>query len=173
MRSDGLNPETLAKIAAQLNPQLACDNPAKAIELARKLLIAADPELAKQEGDRAEEMALQAESQRHDELFLHDQMLVADALNALPPGRYKTEKRFAAALRKENLIIVLSDEKGEEREFTTLKAVEELIRRQRKAKQESDCARKAAPKRKKVRKMSRNSKGKKRNETHRKAERNR
>jgi len=102
MSSDAFNPETLARLAAQLNPQLACDDPAKAIELARKLLIAADPEVAEQEANRAEEMQLKAESERQEQLFFHGQISVADALNALPPGHYKTETGFAAALRKEN-----------------------------------------------------------------------
>ena len=65
MRSDSLNPETLALLAAQRNPQLACDDPAKAIELARKLLIAADLELA-------EEEALRAEGESEDKFFPRD-----------------------------------------------------------------------------------------------------
>jgi hypothetical protein len=100
------DPVTLAKIAAQLNPQLACDNPAKAIELAHNLLIAA-AELAKQEDDRAEEMELQRETQRHEELFPRAELIsLAEAFEALP-GDYKTETRFAAALRKEKLTTVM------------------------------------------------------------------
>ncbi len=77
------DPVTLAKIAAQLNPQLACDDPAKAIELARKLLIAADPELTKQEAERAEEMQLQRETQRHDKLFpLHELISVCGGVQS-------------------------------------------------------------------------------------------
>jgi hypothetical protein len=145
MRSDGLNPETLAKIAAQLNPQLACDDPAKAIELARKLLIAADPEREKQEADRDEETQLQTETQRHDELFpLRELISVAEAFNGLTRGHYKTETRFAAALRKEKLTTVLSDGS----EVTTIRAVDELFKRQRKAKQAQDRERKAASKKK-------------------------
>jgi hypothetical protein len=167
MRSDGLNPETLALLAVQLNPQLACDDPAKAIELARKLLIAADPELAEQEGARDEEMQLKAESQRQDKLFFHGQLSVADAFQALP-GHYKTEKKFAAALRKEKLIIEVqqidwaqwqkakspaqAEKSVTHSEVTSLKAVDELFKRQRKAKQAQDRKRKAPPK-KKVRKM--------------------
>jgi hypothetical protein len=151
------DPVTLAKIAAQLNPQLACDDPSKAIELARKLLIAADPELAKQEADRAEDMELQKETQRHDELFLpRELILVAEAFKA-SPGDYMTESGFAAALRKEKLTTVLQDVNGKDREVTTIRAVYELFTRQRKAKQERERERKAASK-KKSQKMSRNPK---------------
>lgn len=158
------DPETLRKLAAQLNPQLACDDPAKAIELARKLLIAADPELAKQEADRAEEMQLLAETQRHDELFPRNELIsVAEAFKALPPGHYKTETRFAAALRKEKLTTYRQDvdfpqwrkalpHEGEKfvksSEVTTMRAVNKLFRRQHEAKQENDRARKAATKQK-------------------------
>jgi predicted ribosome quality control (RQC) complex YloA/Tae2 family protein len=166
MRSDGLNPETLAKIAAQLNPQLACDDPAKAIELARNLLIAADPELAKQEADQAEEMQVKAEGQRHDELFPRPELIsVAEAFKALP-GHYKTETRFAAALRKENLTIVLSDSN----EITTIRAVKELFRRQRKATQEQERERKAASKKKNQENVA-ESKGQKTEQIRRTAER--
>ena len=96
------DPVTLAKIAAQLNPQLACDEPAKAIELARKLLIAADPELAKQEANRAEDMQLEKETQRHDELFLHEQISVAEAFKALRPGHYKTERDLPLPCEKKS-----------------------------------------------------------------------
>jgi hypothetical protein len=99
------DPVTLAKIAAQLNPQLTCDDPAKAIELARNLLLAADPELAKQEADRAEEMEVRSEGRRHDELFpRHELISVAEAFKALPPGHYKTETRFAALATSFSLI---------------------------------------------------------------------
>jgi hypothetical protein len=134
------DPVTLAMIAVQLNPQLACDDPAKAIELARNLLIAADPELAKQEADRAEEMQLHRETQRHDELFpRHELISVAEAFKA-SPGHYKTETKFAAALRKENLTTVLADGS----EVTSIRACNELFRRQREAKQKRDRARKVA-----------------------------
>src|SRR5690349_4447403 len=84
--SSALDPETLARIAAQLNPQLACHDPAKAIQLARNLLIAANPELAEQ----AEEMRLQEESERADILFpVNERISVAEAFKA-SPGHYKT-----------------------------------------------------------------------------------
>jgi len=158
------DPVTLAKIAAQLNPQLACDNPAKAIELARNLLLAADPELAKQEADRAEEMELQKEGQRLDELFLHGQMSIADAFKA-SPGDYKTESGFAAALRKKKLTLVLADGS----EITTPAARDKLFRLQHEAKQERERARKAASKTKSQKNVA-ESKGQKAEQIRRKAE---
>jgi len=145
MSSGALDPETLARIAAQLNPQLACDDPAKAIELARKLVIAADPELAEQEAQRAEEIRLDKESERYDQLFPRGELIsVAEAFRALP-GAYKTESGFAAALRKAKL--TTADEEGnfvQGHEFTSLRAVDELFRRQNKAKKARDRDRKAA-----------------------------
>ena len=159
------DPVTLAKIAAQLNPQLACDDPAKAIELARKLLIAADPELAKQEAERAEEMQVKAEGQRYDELFpRHELISVAEAFKALP-GDYKTESGFAAALRKEGLTIVLEDGS----EVTAIRAVNTLFRQQRKAKQVRDRTRKATSKKKNQKNVV-EFQGQKAERTHRKAE---
>jgi hypothetical protein len=161
------DPVTLAKIAAQLSPQLVCDDPAKAIELARKLLIAADPELAKQEAERAEEMQLKAEGQRHGELFpLHELISVAEAFNKASDGHYKTESGFTAALRKENLTIVLSDGN----EITTIRAVNELFRRRREAKQKRDRDRKA-PSKKKSQKNVVEFQGQKAEQIRRKAER--
>jgi hypothetical protein len=149
----------VARIAAQLNPQLACDDPAKAIELARKLLIAANPELAKQDAERAEEMRWQKEFERRDELFPHRECIsVAEAFKA-SPGQYKTETKFAAALRKQSLITIVQhvnflewqkaspdkEEKfAEDSEVTSIRAVDELFRRQREAKKKRDRERKSA-----------------------------
>ena len=164
---NALDPETLAKMAAHLNPKLACDDPAKAIQSARDLLTAADPELAKQAAEQAEETELYKESQRRDELFPHvERISVAEAFERLP-GHYKTETRFAAALRKENLIIVENvvedvdlpqfikawpdeEEKFVKRpEVTSLRAVEELFKRKREQKKAQDRARKKDAKQKK------------------------
>jgi hypothetical protein len=158
---NALDPEVLARIAAQLNPKLACEDPAKAIQLARNLVIAADPELAEQEALRAEELQLQEESARHDALFPRGELVsVAEAFKA-SPGHYKTETRFAAALRKENLIIVVEDvdlpqwqkawpdQEGKfvgHHEVTSLRAAKELFRRQRMERQGGDRTRKAASK---------------------------
>jgi hypothetical protein len=156
MSSSTVDPETLARIAAQLNPQLACDDPAKAIQLARNLLIAADPELAEQ----AKEARLHEETERAEKLFpLDERISVADAFKALP-GPYKTEGGFAAALRKEKLTTWGQDvdfaqwrkaetpdeeEKFVKRsEVTSIRAVNELFRLKREAKQERDRARKTA-----------------------------
>jgi hypothetical protein len=147
-----LDPETLAKIAAQMNPKLACTDPKKAIELARKLVIAADPELAEQEALRAEEAQLQEETERADKLFPLDQLIsVAEAFKN-SPGQYKTESRFAAALRKEKLTTEWQDT-----EVTSIPAVEEFFRRQREAKRKRDRARKVVSN-KKPKRISRNPK---------------
>jgi len=164
MSSSTVDPETLARIAAQLNPQLACDDPAKAIQLARNLLIAADPELLEEEALRAEEISLQEESERHDELFpLRECISIAEAFGA-SPGHYKSETRFAAALRKENLTTKALPEKKEiQHEVTSLRAVDELFWRQNKAKKARDRARKTPRQRKTFDKVSRKSQSKKQN----------
>ena len=157
--SSAFHPETLAKIAAQLNPKLAYDDPAKAIQLARDLLTAADPELAKQAAEQDEETELHKESQRRDELFPRGERIsVAEAFKRLP-GHYKTEGAFTNALRKENLTTTEQDvnlpkwQKSwpsdqdkfvQYREVTSLKAVDELFRRQREKKNAIDRARKKA-----------------------------
>jgi hypothetical protein len=156
---NALDPETLAKIAAALNPKLACEDPAKAIQLARNLLIAADPELAEQEALRAEELQLREQSERYDALFPRSELIsVAEAFKA-SPGHYKTETGFAAALREEKLTTVLQDvdleqwrkaRPDEQQKFvdyievTSLRAVEELFRRQGERKKALDRERKSA-----------------------------
>src|SRR6516162_1482429 len=152
-----LDPEALAKMAAELNPKLACEDPAKAIQLARNLLIAADPELAEQEALRAEELQSQEETERHNALFPRSELIsVAEAFKA-SPGHYKTETGFAAALREENLTTELQDGDVEQwrkawpdepQKFvdyivTSLRAVEELFRRQRERKKALDRERKS------------------------------
>jgi hypothetical protein len=140
------DPETLGKIAAQLDPKLARDDPAKAIEQARNLFLAANPELAKRAAEQAEEIQLQEESECHDRLFPRGELIsVAEAFEALP-GHYKTEQGFTDALRKENLTIMVQEvdwarwrkaSPGEQDksatlvEVTSLKAARELFRRQR------------------------------------------
>ena len=163
MSSSALDPETLARIAAKLNPQLACDDPARAIELARRLVIAADPELAEQEALRTEEIRLQKESERHDELFPPGELIsIAEAFKA-SPGHYKTVTGFAAALRKKKLTTKIQSvdfaqwrkaEPGDNERFveyyevTSLRAVDELFKRQNRAKKARDRLRKAASKKK-------------------------
>jgi len=176
-----LDPEALAKMAAELNPKLACEDPAKAIQLARNLLIAADPELVEQDAVRAEELQLKDESERHDALFPRGELIsLADAFKTLP-GHYKTETGFVAALRKENLTTVLQDvdlqqwlkawpdaEKQfvETREVTSIRAVNELFRRRDEAKKKLDRERRSAKAKslqaKSSKKMSRNSDARKR-----------
>jgi hypothetical protein len=166
--SNALDPETLAKIAAQLNPQLACDDPAKAIELARRLLIAANPELGEEDAERSEEIRLQKEDEREDELFPHAECIsVAEAFKA-SPAHFKTESGFAAALRKERLTTVVQSvnipewQKAwphEEEQFvqrsevTTIRAVNELFRRQRERTKARDRVRKVTSPNKKFEKL--------------------
>ena len=156
------DPVTLAKIAAQLNPKLACDDPAKAIEQARNLLIAADPELAKQAAEQAEETQLLEETQRQVELFPANELVsVAEAFKA-SGGHYKTERAFTNALQKENLTITdqdvdlpkwlkawpnEQDKFVQHREVTTIRAVKELFRRQREEKKRGGSLRRLLPQR--------------------------
>ena len=118
-----------------------------------------DSELAEQDAERAEEIKLQKESERHDKLFPRGECItVAEAFKA-SPGHYKTETGFAAALRKENLttsdqdvdlpqwLKAWPDQEGkfvEHHEVTSLRAVYELFRRQDEAKKKLDRERKSA-----------------------------
>jgi hypothetical protein len=134
------------------------------IELARKLLIAADPELAKQEVDRAVEIRLEKERRRLNKFFPSgEQISIAEAFKTAP-GHYKTEPGFAAALRRENLTTFAESvadfeqwhkaSPGKEKKFvkrsevTSLRAVEELFSRKREQKKAQDRVRKAAPNKK-------------------------
>jgi hypothetical protein len=160
---NALDPEVLARIAAQLNPKLACEDPAKAIQLARNLVIAADPELAEQEALRAEIAHLEEETERAGKLFPRGKLILVAEAFKISPGRYKTETGFAAALRKEELTTVaqvvdsaqlIKAWPDEEEKFvkptevTSLQAVEELFRRKRDRKKAQDRARKKDAKQK-------------------------
>jgi hypothetical protein len=155
------------------------------IELARKLLIAADPELAKQEVDRAVEIRLEKERRRLNKFFPSgEQISIAEAFKTAP-GHYKTESRFAAALRRENLTTFAESvadfeqwheaSPGKEkklakrREVTSLRAVEELFRRTREQMRAQDRVQKAAPN-KKGKKLPRNLR--RQNQTQRRKRRN-
>jgi hypothetical protein len=155
------------------------------IELARKLLIAADPELAKQEVDRAAGIRMEKETQRLNKLFPGEERIsIAEAFKTAP-GHYKTESRFAAALRRENLTTFAESvadfeqwheaSPGKEkklakrREVTSLRAVEELFRRTREQMRAQDRVQKAAPN-KKGKKLPRNLR--RQNQTQRRKRRN-
>jgi hypothetical protein len=134
------------------------------IELARKLLIAADPELAKQEVYCAAGIPLEKESRRLTKFLPGGERISIAKAFKTAPGHYKTESGFATALRRENLTTFAESVADFERwhkaspgkgkksakrsEVTSLRAVEELFRRKREQKRAQDHVRKAAPKKK-------------------------
>ena len=160
---DALDPQAVAKIAVQLTPRPSCDDPAKAVELAREILIAADPELAKQRNEEAEKTALMKEAERVDRLFPPRERISITEAFKVSPGNYKTESRFVAALRKNNLTYWRQegDVEGwlrawpneedrfvQRREVTTIRAVKELFKLQHERKKALDRVRKQPSKEK-------------------------
>jgi Bacterial protein of unknown function (DUF899) len=131
------------------------------VALARKLLIAADPELAKQEVDRAAKIRLERERGRLNKLFPGGERISIDEAFKAAPGHYKTESGFAAALRRENLTVFVESvadfeqwqnaSQGKEKKFvrrsevTSLRAVKELFKRKPEQERVQDNARKVAP----------------------------
>lgn len=164
------SPQDLAQIAAKLDPSLAPD---EAITRARELWeVANRASRADEIADEVEKLAIRAEAVRLANLGLdlfdpkisiseafEAAMRIAERMN-IPP--YKTEKRFAIAMRKADLTI-LSTVHGktlqewiesaepdmpitETHELTSVRATEELFKQKADKRKKADRKRKAASK---------------------------
>jgi|GEM_PF-4010556 len=164
-----MSAEILAFLAAQLDPELARTQPAKAVELARNLLLAADPDLRESFDDERDQQwfeknlkELHVAEQRFPiakRISASEAFKVFEA-NAHYKDKYKLPEHFWAAMQKNDLTIKSrhSTESGEwfsmlqvapkghstiTEEATTREAVGELVKLKAEKRRRNDRKRKA------------------------------
>lgn len=197
-KPERMDANILASLAAQLDPELARTKPAKAVELARKLLIAADPDIAEEFNeelaDRSLSTLVEEKNLREERFPVSERISIEQAFNSLAitaKARYKTLSGFRRAMRENDLTIISRHSKSPDQWFskqrvppsghevvdeeaTTMKAVDQLLQLKAEARRGGDRLRKANKSREKTRqgkrteKSLRNKTARKRNQRHKK-----